>query len=112
MKQKLTKMEQRKVEKIKLKWSEAIIKTEYKNIMKQLLKELKLFDKNSDRVTSKENGKSTMLTPRELAVYDYMLGLEYFEFLGNQKLYKTHYEACKWWFLKKNPKAYLILLIK
>ena len=112
MKQKLTKMELRKIEKIALEWSEAIIETEYKNIMKQLLKELKLFDTEPNRVENKENGKSTMLTPKEIAVYDYMLGLEHYEFFGNQKLYTTHYEACKWWFLTKNPKAYLILLDK
>ena len=81
-----------------------------KTTMEYLLKELKIYDLEDVEVTNKLSGRSVMLTPQEVAVYDYMTGLIDLNFFGHQEKYIQEYEACKMWILEQNSQAYSTLI--
>ena len=63
------------------------IEQQEKAIMDRLLKELTIYDKEDVKVKNELSGESVMLTPQQVAVYDYMNGLISFNFFGNDEKY-------------------------
>ena len=86
------------------------IEKKEKAIMERLLKELTIFDKEDVKVVNELTGRWVMLTPQQVAVYDYMNGLYNLNFLGQKEIHYQEYDACKMWILKHNPTAYSTLI--
>jgi hypothetical protein len=73
----------------KRKWSE---------IMKELY-----VGKENEVIQNPFSGQSATLDPVEVAVYDYIKGCEL------TQIY-TYFDDARYWFMKKNSKAYMTLL--
>ena len=64
-----------------------------KAIMDRLLKELTIYDKEDVKVKNELSGESVMLTPQQVAVYDYINGLISLNFFGHKEKYYQEYDA-------------------
>jgi len=64
---------------------------------------IQVYDKVPVEVTNPFSGKTVLLDPEEVAVYDYIKGSE---FVSDYKEVRKGLD----WFSRKNPEAYMILL--
>jgi len=68
----------------------------------EIMKELSI-GKESEVIRNPFSGAEVTLDPVEVAVYDYIKGCEI------TKIY-TYFDDARYWFMKKNSQAYMILL--
>ena len=62
-------------------------------------------------VTNPFSGESVLLDPISLSIYDFIKGCEAFHDVGMlDKSTLNDFDRCIDWFIKNNPKAYMILL--
>ena len=71
--------------------------------IQQLFPGIQVFDKEPVEVKNPFSGESAVLTPEEVAVYDYLKGCE---MMGDY----TSLRRALDWFSRKNPGAYMTLL--
>jgi hypothetical protein len=71
--------------------------------IQQLFPGIQVYDKDPVEVKNPFSGESAVLTPEEVAVYDYLKGCE---LMGDY----TSLRRALDWFSRKNPEAYMTLL--
>ena len=71
--------------------------------IQELFPGIEIMDKEPVEVRNPFSGEACMLTPEEVAVYDYLKGCE---MMGDY----TNLRRCLDWFSRKNPEAYMTLL--
>jgi hypothetical protein len=71
--------------------------------IQQLFPGIQVYDKEPVEVENPFSGESAVLTPEEVAVYDYLKGCE---LMGDY----TSLRRALDWFSRKNPEAYMTLL--
>ena len=71
--------------------------------IQQLFPGIQVYDKEPVEVKNPFSGESAVLTPEEVAVYDYLKGCE---LMGDY----TSLRRALDWFSRKNPEAYMTLL--
>lgn len=71
--------------------------------IQQLFPGIQVYDKEPVEVRNPFSGESAVLTPEEVAVYDYLKGCE---LMGDY----TSLRKALDWFSRKNPEAYMTLL--
>ena len=71
--------------------------------IQQLFPGIQVYDKEPVEVRNPFSGESAVLTPEEVAVYDYLKGCE---MMGDY----TGLRRALDWFSRKNPEAYMTLL--
>jgi hypothetical protein len=69
----------------------------------QLFPGIQVYDKEPVEVANPFSGESAVLSPEEVAVYDYLKGCE---LMGDYTSLRRALE----WFMQKNPEAYMTLL--
>lgn len=73
------------------------------NTLSELFPGIQVYDKENVEVRNPFSGEACMLTPEEVAVYDYLKGCE---LLGDYDGLRRGLD----WFAEKNVEAYMILL--
>ncbi len=71
--------------------------------VQQLFPGIQIYDTEPVEVQNPFSGESTVLSPEEVAVYDYLKGCE---MMGDY----TSLRRALDWFSRKNPEAYMTLL--
>jgi hypothetical protein len=71
--------------------------------IQQLFPGIQVYDKDPVEVKNPFSGESAVITPEEVAVYDYLKGCE---LMGDY----TSLRRALDWFSRKNPEAYMTLL--
>ena len=79
------------------------MKTATKKSIKDIFPGIMILDDEPVRVENPFSGESIMLSPDEVAVYDYLKGCE---LIGDYKNLQKGID----WFIKNNTKAYMTLL--
>ncbi len=71
--------------------------------VQELFPGIQIYDKEPVEVSNPFSGESAVLSPEEVAVYDYLKGCE---LMGDY----TSLRRALDWFMNKNPEAYMTLL--
>ena len=79
------------------------MKKAVKQSIKDIFPGIMILDSEPVRVENPFSGESVMLTPDEVAVYDYLKGCE---LIGDHK----NLRKCLNWFINNNAQAYMTLL--